>query len=261
MLIKLALAPCLVWQGRRVRRRALRLPEAEGARAGWAWPSATWPAAGAAADTAPAGPGHAGVCKRLLVVGDSSAAGVGVAHQSQALAAPLARALARHLGQPVGWQLLATTGHTVADARRSLAQADLQPADWLVTALGVNDVVGQTRPQAFLSHLQSLHEQAVARAGVRCSFHSALPPMAQFPLLPQPLRWVLGRDARRLDQALQAELANWPDRCHVPLPALPTGPLPPGWLAEDGFHPGPLGYPAWVARLAQAVLAHEASAG
>lgn len=261
MLIKLALAPCLVWQGLQVRRRALRLPEAEGARVGWAWPTAAWPAAGASAEAALAGSGRAGASKRLLVVGDSSAAGVGVPHQSQALAAPLARALARHLGQPVGWQLLATTGHTAADALRSVVQAELQPADWLVTALGVNDVVGQTGVPVFLSQLQALHELAVARAGVRCTFHSALPPMAQFPLLPQPLRWVLGRDARRLDQALQAEVAHWPDRCHVPLPALPKGPLPAGWLAEDGFHPGPLGYPAWVARLAQAVLAREASSG
>ena len=261
MLIKLALAPCLLWQGRRVRLQALRLPEAAGARAGWVWPTAFELAAESAAEPGPAGPGRASAFRRLLVVGDSSAAGVGVRHQAQALAAPLARALARHLGQPVGWQLLATTGHTAADALQALAQAELQPADWLVTALGVNDVVCQTGPRAFLAQLQSLHEQAVARAGVRCTFHSALPPMEQFPLLPQPLRWVLGRDARRLDQALQAEVANWPDRCHVPLPALPAGPLPAGWLAEDGFHPGPLGYPAWVARLAQAVLVREASAG
>jgi lysophospholipase L1-like esterase len=261
MLIKLALAPCLLWQGRQVRRQALRLPEAAGARAGWAWPPALAPDPGAAGLPGPAAPSRTSPYRRLLVVGDSSAAGVGVGQQAQALAAPLARALARHLGQPVGWQLLATTGHTAADALQALGQAELQPADWLVTALGVNDVVGQTRPRDFLAQLQALHEQAQARAGVQCSFHSALPPMGQFPLLPQPLRWVLGRDAQRLDQALQAELARWPDRSHVPLPALPAGPLPAGWLAEDGFHPGPLGYPAWVARLAQAVLAHEASAG
>ena len=36
---KLVLSPLLLWQGRGVRRRALRLPEAEGARVGVAGPT------------------------------------------------------------------------------------------------------------------------------------------------------------------------------------------------------------------------------
>ncbi len=63
---KLALAPVLIVQGRRVRRLALRLPEAAGARA------------------AVAGSGARPL--RLLIVGDSATAGVGVARQRDALA-------------------------------------------------------------------------------------------------------------------------------------------------------------------------------
>ena len=74
---KLLLGPLLLAQARRLRKTALRLPEAAGPRSG-----VEFPALRAALVAEPL---------RLLVVGDSSAAGVGVDHQEQALAQPLAR--------------------------------------------------------------------------------------------------------------------------------------------------------------------------
>ena len=76
---KFALGPLLLPQSRWLKRNALRLPEAAGPREG--------------------GVGAGGPLLRLLVVGDSSAAGVGVADQAQALALPLARCLANGLGR------------------------------------------------------------------------------------------------------------------------------------------------------------------
>lgn len=237
MLVKLALAPLLLWQGARVRRQALRLPEAAGPRQGLA---------GHRADAPPG--------LNLLVVGDSSAAGVGVATQAQALAAPLAAALAARLRVPVGWQLVATSGHGAADALRALRDApDLRPADLMLVVLGVNDAVAMTPTRRWLGTLDALHALAVERAGVRLCWHSALPPMGRFPLLPQPLRWVLGHEAARLDDALRGHLQGDPDRRWVGLPPLPPGALPAGWMAADGYHPGPLGYAAWAGSLADAM--------
>lgn len=236
MLIKLALAPLLLWQGVRVRQRALRLPEAAGPRVGRA-----------GGDGGPPG-------LDLLVVGDSSAAGVGVATQDQALAAPLAAALAARLRVPVGWQLVATSGHGVGDALQALRDApDLRPADLMLVVLGVNDAVAMTRTRTWLATLDALHALAVERAGVRLGWHSALPPMGRFPLLPQPLRWVLGREAARLDDALRSHLRDRADRRWIGLPDTPAGTLPEGWMAADGYHPGPLGYAAWVGSLADAM--------
>jgi lysophospholipase L1-like esterase len=231
MLLKLALGPLLLWQGRQVRRVALKLPEAAGPREGVA--------------------GMGAPSLRLLVVGDSSAAGVGVAHQDQALAAPLAAALSQHLDTAVGWQLLATTGYTAADAEQALRGASVQPADLMVTALGVNDAVAQVSPRTYLQHLDTLHALARERAGVRYTLHSGLPPVSRFPLLPQPLRAVLGRDARHLDVALQRHVQGRSDRGHAPLPQPPANADVNSWMAADGFHPGPLAYRAWALALAQ----------
>ena len=229
MIAKVLLGPVLLWQGRRVRATALRLPEATGPRA------------------AP------GAALRLLIVGDSSAAGVGAAHQDEALAGQLARVLAARLGQPVGWQLVATSGHRSAQALAALEQAEVAPADVLITALGVNDVVEQVRPRETLAALDRIHALASARAGVRVCIHCAAPPMHRFPLLPQPLRWFFGRQAVRLNAALARALHGQPHRHLLHLPEAMQRDAA-RLMAADGFHPNPAGYALWAEALAHRLL-------
>jgi hypothetical protein len=56
----------------------------------------------------------------------------------------------------------------------------------------------------------------------------------RFPGLPQPLRWVAGRDARRHDGAVAAWARTRSDVSHVPIDL----PLNREVMAADGFHPG-----------------------
>lgn len=231
-----ALAPLLLWQGRRVRRQALRLPEAAGPREGEV--------------------GSGALCLRLLIVGDSSAAGVGAASQDEALAGQLSRALVQRLGGQLRWQLLGRSGHTTAQALAQLRQAQgLQPADVMVTALGVNDVSAGLGPGRWLQQLAQLHALAAERAGVRYTLHSAVPPMHDFPLLPQPLRWWMGDRAASLNRALAQQLQACGDRGMESF-ALPRqgGHALPGLMAADGFHPGPAGYALWAEALAERLV-------
>ena len=74
---------------------------------------------------------------RLLIVGDSSAAGVGVTDQRHALAGYLSQALARHARARVRWKLVAQSGLTSAECLRLLEthpplQADIVLANILV---------------------------------------------------------------------------------------------------------------------------------
>jgi len=228
-LAKWLLGPLLLWQGARVRATALRLPEAAGERF--------------------LGGGEL----RLLIVGDSSAAGVGASHQDEALPGRLAQALAARLGRPVGWQLVATSGHRSAQALAALQATELAAADVLVTALGVNDVVDQVKPQDALAALNAIHALARERAGVRLSLHCAAPPMQAFPLLPQPLRWFFGRQAARFNAALLAQVAGQPARRVMQLPdAMRRNAA--ALMAADGFHPGPPGYALWAEVLADQIV-------
>jgi lysophospholipase L1-like esterase len=241
---KVALSPLLFWQGRQVRREAPRLPEPTGPRLGLAGQER-----------------HGGAMPRLrlLIVGDSSGAGVGAATQEEALAGRLSQALTRRLKAPVAWQLVARTGWTTADAiaglRELSAQGRLPPADVMVTALGVNDAVRQTSPRRWTAQLDALEACARELAGVHQVVATAVPPMDRFPLLPQPLRWVLGQSARALDAALVQWTADSGTRAYFELPYDPERDDVRQLMASDGFHPGPPLYQRWGEALALQIAA------
>lgn len=234
-LAKTVLAPVLLWQGRQVRRNALRLPEAEGPREGVA--------------------GTGTVILRVLIVGDSSAAGVGAKNQTQALAGRLSEALSQRLGGSVVWQLIARTGDTTRVSLTAVRKLQLHPADVMVTALGLNDVVAQVSPKTWLNRLDKLDRVAARRAGVKHIVHSGIPPIHSFPLLPNPLRWILGAEARAYNKALSVWVKRWPERWWLPLPFENDQPADSSVLmAEDGFHPGPAVYALWAEQLAGMIV-------
>ena len=227
---KLALGPVLLPQARWVRRNALRLPEAAGPRDGVV--------------------GDGDPVLRVLVVGDSSAAGVGLADQAQALALPLAHRLHEHLGAAVGWQLIAQSGIDSADARELVSRATLEAADVLVTVLGVNDVTAQRAAPDYVENLAALWAQVRSRSGARWAVCCGLPPMGLLTAVPQPLRWYLGRYSDAMDAAVR----RWTDAHALGFCDLRWA-ADPALLAPDGFHPGQALYPQWAQRLADILVA------
>jgi len=213
MAAKLILSPLLVAQAVATRRRAPVLPEAAGARAGVI--------------------GNGPPC-RVLIVGDSSAAGVGVPTQDTALAGHFARTLAAHAAVSVHWRLIAKSGINSAQALALVQSEPIATADFAVVVLGVNDVVDQVPSQRAVRQRAALADWLLAHAQVRHVVFAPLPPMHEFPLLPQPLRWILGSDARRHDAAVARWAATRDDVSHVPI-AIRLG---ADCMAPDGFHPG-----------------------
>jgi len=233
----LPLAPLLLWQGRRVRRDTPKLPEAAGERAGRV------------------GADRIGRPLRLLIVGDSSAAGVGAAVQSEALSGRLTGLLGESLARPLDWRLVARTGISTREALALLEETPPDPFDVAVVALGVNDVTALRLVPRWLGDVERLHARLHARHRVRRVLWSGLPPMHRFPALPQPLRGVMGLHARSLDAALGRWCAARPGglrplATHVPMPAMTD----PSLVATDGFHPGPGAYGVWAGALAPHVL-------
>jgi lysophospholipase L1-like esterase len=211
--LKLALSPLLVTQAVLARRRAPLLPEAQGARTGVV---------------------GEGPPVRLLIVGDSSGAGVGVPTQDIALAGYLSRTLADEARRRVHWQLLARSGITSAQALALVQRERPRQADVAVIVLGVNDVIDQVPSHRAVQHRAALADWLLAHGTVRHVVFAPLPPVGQFPLLPQPLRWIMGRDALRHDEAMARWAASRSDVSHVSIDIR----LDADCMASDGFHPG-----------------------
>lgn len=184
---------------------------------------------------------------RLLVVGDSSAAGVGAEHQDEALLGGLVSGLAAT--HRVEFRLEAATGSTTAAAVRHLQKLDSLPYDVAVTSLGVNDTTRLVSVEKFLEDQAQLMDLLKNKFGISQVICSGLPPMHLFPALPQPLRWVLGRKAHALNKALQQWVLTQP---HCSFLAGDFT-LDPELMASDGFHPGPEVYRMWSQAVVQLI--------
>ncbi len=219
----------------------LDLPKCLAQMLAFAWRSERLPeAAGPRAGVVGTGPPL-----RLLVLGDSSGAGVGVAHQDQALIGQMLVHLAP--AARVQWELRARSGATTSAARRMLAGAG--PVDVAVLALGVNDVLRLTRTARYRAETSALIRALRTCHGARMILASGVPPLGAFTAFPQPLRRALGLRAARLDAILRARATEL-GAFHVPFDMAPA----PHWLARDGFHPGAALYAEWGARMAGLAL-------
>lgn len=228
---KIALTPVLVWQAVRTRKRMPRLPEAAGDRSGVV---------------------GRGAKLSLLVAGDSSAAGVGVDDQGQALAEPLARKLAEKLGRRVHWRLVARSGLNTEQTLDMMRQECVR-TDVAVVVTGVNDVIEQLPSHRAVAHRQALAAWLRHHGGARHVAFLPLPPVHGFRGLPQPLRWVAGSDARRHNLELRRWLAQQGEGISLVDVEMPMN---RGMLASDGFHPGEKAY-RFIANSVAAHLARQ----
>ncbi|SHI43641.1 Lysophospholipase L1 [Shimia gijangensis] len=221
---RLLLAPVLLAQGLWVRRTAQQLPEPPGPRSG--------------------GKGDG---LRLLILGDSSAAGVGARTQSKGLGGQLSKVMEQH--GPLTWHLEAEIGATTKTSLRKLSELPDQTFDTALLVHGVNDTTRFTSSKMFQARQKKLMDHLRRRHGVRHVILSGLPPMHHFPLLPQPLRWVLGCHAVRLDRVLAGIAQSQEDVSHLALDL----PYEPRFVAIDGFHPSEDAYAVWAGQIAKAI--------
>jgi len=183
---------------------------------------------------------------RLVVLGESPAAGIGVATLEESLPARMAEELAQRYSRPVSWRSMAVNG---ADIRAVLdmqvPQLKAEQPDLVVVVLGVNDTTGLTPRARWRAHLQELINAIRAAGSTRILFAS-LPRMDSFTALPRPLRQALGWRARLLDADLRQVAANVPEViCAAPLP-----PLTALQLAADRYHPSAAACRDWAVQLA-----------
>ena len=229
-----ALSP-LMRQARRVRKRMPSLPEALGERSGLE------------------GAGDVPDLVRLLVVGDSTAAGVGVTSMRDALPPQLSAILAVRRGCTVAWTVSARTGATASVTAEELVPAAPIEQDIAVVLVGVNDVLKMTPRQTWRASMDRLVDALARhlRPGGQIVL-SGLPNLWQFRAFPQPLRAVLAWHGRALDREVRQIAKRRQGVSHVAMP-------PASWpeqFAEDGFHPNAAAYRALAAHFAAALTTH-----
>jgi lysophospholipase L1-like esterase len=235
----LALGVCTaaaVAQGLQLRRKVPRLPAPKGDLAGTR------------------GRGQHAV--RLLVIGDSSAVGIGANHSNETLAAHIAALYSLRAQCLVHWSAIGKSGATLDELRSLLIEQPphLLEADVVVVAIGVNDVLKLRSPLRWRRSLRALIELLPSMTRCERILLSPIPPLWKFSLLPVPLRYLLGAQALALDLVSRTVADGRSSARHLRIPLLDQTTM----LCEDRLHPSSIGYKEWARHVAQAMVRPDA---
>lgn len=252
-------APVYLYQGRKIKRDTVRLPEPNGERHGSV--QLDHASNESAAQNKPE--------LHIMIVGDSAAAGVGSETQQEALVGKLIPILQQ---QPtineqfavLNWSLQATTGHTSFDILRRLyiMPAPNKPIDVMILSVGVNDTTSSVAVDKWQQQIKDIIAIAQRKFGVRELVFLSLPPMAQMPAIPAPLNNFVGAKASILDGILQ-QICMAHDNVTYMATDFPrmiaehSNGTPIDikvMFASDGFHPSSLMYGYWAQQLSELIV-------
>ncbi|MCV0394192.1 MAG: SGNH/GDSL hydrolase family protein [Rhizobiaceae bacterium] len=226
--------PVYVWQGIGVRRRSIRMHP-------------------------PKGPVRhiiegEGDAIRLMVLGDSSAASVGIEQADRGLAAQLAGMIAERTGRPVTWRAAGFNSATSGQIRDHVLP-NLAADDWthIVLAVGTNDAKNFHSGPRFKKEFGGLLYALRAKWPEARVVWSPVIEMARVPALPPLLGKVLEIRAAILND-IGHRLCL--ERGAVPADRLPIVD-PAAGFSRDGFHASEAGYRAWAEHLIGIVFAEE----
>lgn len=224
-ILLLPVSPFLFLQGQYVRRKVGRLPDAGGETSGRS--------------------GEEEALARLLIIGESTAAGVGARTHETGLAGQFAKALGAKIERTVHWHVVSKSGITVSETIRELVpKIPDEKFDYILVALCGNEVLKLRSPLSFRRNMRKLLGILREKNPDAMVFITNAPAIRLSPVLPQPIKFLLGHlSALHNSNAIEftAEMNN------VFYFHQPTE-VPDGFFS-DGIHPSEKGYAVWSKRM------------
>lgn len=217
----LPIVPMLLVQGQITRWKVGLLPDAEG------------PFSGAVGS---------GDSESLLVLGESTVAGLGARDHERALAGRFAHYLSDKIGKLIEWQVVGKNGVT---ARRTIDElvplVPRQAYEHVLLGLGGNDVMKLSSPRKWRYDMLELIGIIRGFSPNSTIYMSNCPMIVMSPIMPEPIKSILWRLSQMHD-ANAREFTAELERVHY-FPQ-PVDVREDGFFA-DGLHPSEQGYDDW----------------
>lgn len=201
---------------------------------------------------------------RVIGIGESTMAGVGVKTHVDGFIGAFTKHLATNKQMNIDWKVYAKNGIQVRNVEhRLLDNISDQDADIVIVALGANDAFNLRSPKYFERDVQRLIECLQDRFPTSPIVFTNMPPIHMFPAFPRFMRWVMSGfvdSYRRVFVKIvndfpnvffndeRIESAIWGERYEVD--------VEPAKLFSDGVHPSHLTYALWGQDMARFVTAH-----
>ncbi|GAB5409339.1 MAG: SGNH/GDSL hydrolase family protein [Balneolaceae bacterium] len=233
--IAIPLLPLIYVQGKRIRASVPKLPEAKGTE------------------------GYVDMNSsknlRVIAIGESTIAGVGVETQEEGFSGTMAKDLGDKLHANIFWKVYARSGYTTKrTTEKTLKHIPDHSADLIVIGLGGNDAFTLTTPKKWRIHTQELINELRVKFGrnVPIAFMN-MPPIKGFPAFTKPIKFIIGNLVEILGEELEKltestpnvyyysrviTLEDWIHRLNVD--------ADPKDFFSDGVHPSRLTYQVWA---------------
>ncbi|MFZ1814017.1 MAG: SGNH/GDSL hydrolase family protein [Rhizobiaceae bacterium] len=187
---------------------------------------------------------------RILLLGDSSAAGVGVGSIAQSLGGYLPRFISEKSGRPVSIHIAGMNSATAAQIRDHVVpHIDPRDFDFVTLNIGTNDAKNFHTGRRFCKDFGTLLYSLKARFPQARIIWSGVLDLSKVPALPKPLGAILGVRSRLIDY-------NGRVLCRErgAISPEPEWDAVPENFSSDGFHASERGYRQWAENLARFML-------
>ncbi len=245
LILTIPLLPIMYFQGKRVKAAVPVLPEATGLN----------------------GVSNSKESKalRLITIGESTIAGVGVKTHEEGFTGTLANEIAQRLNVKVPWKVYAKKGFT---AKRVLSNIiptiQEKKADLIIIGLGANDAFTLNSPTKWARQVKELIQTLKSKFPEVPIVFINMPPIKEFPAFTKILKFTMGnlveifgteleKVTKEFDQVFfysrKLSLQDWVDRLNIK-----------GNKSDffsDGVHPSKLTYQTWAKDFASFMLNNE----
>lgn len=230
IIITIPLLPLLYIQGKLIQRRLKKLPEAEGN-------------AGTSGDQ----------FKRnlsILILGESTMAGVGIKQHQNGFPGTLAQELSEKLNVNVYWKVYAKRGFTANQLTKEILPEIVEDYfDLIIIGLGGNDAFALRSPKKWKMHINNLLVDLRRKFGNAPIAFLNMPPIKDFPAFSFSLKITLGNLIELLGKTLN-DLVSSKSKVYFNQEVIQIKKWKKEFtqadLFSDGVHPSEISYQLWA---------------
>ena len=241
-LLALPLLPILYFQGQKIRKNVPNLPEAKN-------PNGYIKTASEKT-------------LKMLVIGESTIAGVGVDFHENGFTGALATELSNKTKHSILWRVYAKSGYTAKMVRKKIIPSiEDSNADLIVIGLGGNDAFKLNSPDVWTLQINLLIKTLKRKFPKTPIYFTNMPPIKQFPAFTKTIQFVNGNLIELLGKKLNTlvgkkenvyynneiiELKTWQDRYNLNANI--------DMFFSDGVHPSKITYQTWGKDMANFIM-------
>ena len=191
---------------------------------------------------------------QVLIIGESTVAGVGVSTHDQGYAGVLAKQLSERLNKTIHWEVHAKSGYTTKQVSQLiLPKVPKKTFDLIVVGLGGNDAFTLNTPWRWRRHIDQLIKKLDEQYPGTPVYFANMPPIKEFIAFTPLIKGTIGNLVEVLGSELKDLVADkervfynddiirfktWTERYELDNPVQD--------FFSDGVHPSQLTYELWA---------------